>query len=235
MYFGNTGETVSDPYYAGQGPDRTGCKLCGGCMVGCRHGAKNSLDFNYLYFAEKQGARIFPDTEVLDVQPLQANPEGKKGYQIFCRENTPNGTQVERSFKAKGVVFSAGVLGTLPLLLKLRQNGSLPNLSARLGDQTRTNSESLIGIRCDDAPEDLSEGIAIGSGFMLDEETQVEAVRYPKGSDVMGLTATLMTHSTPGWRRISAWLMEILKNPIEFLRTLKIVGWAEKSIILLVM
>ena len=235
VYFGNPGETVSDPYFGGQGPDRTGCKLCGGCMVGCRHGAKNSLDFNYLYFAEKQGARIFPDTEVLDVQPLQANPEGKKGYQIFCRENTPNGTQVERSFKARGIVFSAGVLGTLPLLLKLRQNGSLPNLSARLGDQTRTNSESLIGIRCDDAPEDLSEGIAIGSGFMLDEETQVEAVRYPKGSDVMGLTATLMTHSTPGWRRISAWLMEILKKPIEFLKTLKIVGWAEKSIILLVM
>ena len=117
--------------------------------------------------------------------------------------------------------------------MKLRQNGSLPNLSARLGDQTRTNSESLIGIRCDDAPEDLSEGIAIGSGSMLDEETQVEAVRYPKGSDVMGLTATFMTHSTPGWRRISAWLMEILKNPIEFLKTLKIVGWAEKSIILL--
>ena len=112
-------------------------------MVGCLHGAKNSLDFNYLYFAEKQGTRIFPDTEVLDVQPLQANPEGKKGYQIFCRENTLNGTPVERSFKARGVVFSAGVLGTLPLLLKLRQNGSLPNLSARLGDQTRTNSESV--------------------------------------------------------------------------------------------
>ena len=54
VYFGNPGETVSDPYFGGQGPDRTGCKLCGGCMVGCRHGAKNSLDFNYLYFAEKQ-------------------------------------------------------------------------------------------------------------------------------------------------------------------------------------
>ena len=105
VYFGNPGETVSDPYFGGQGPDRTGCKLCGGCMVGCRHGAKNSLDFNYLYFAEKQGARIFPDTEVLDVQPLQANPEGKKGYQIFCRENTPNGTQDERSFKARVVIF----------------------------------------------------------------------------------------------------------------------------------
>ena len=85
-------------------------------MVGCRHGAKNSFDFNYLYFAEKQGVRIIPDTEVLDVQPLQANREGKKGYQIFCRENTPKGTLVERSFIARGIVFSAGVLGTLPLL-----------------------------------------------------------------------------------------------------------------------
>ena len=103
-------------------------------MVGCRHAAKNSLELNYLYFAEKQGARIFPGTEALDVQLLQANLEGKKGYQIFCRENTPNGTQAERSFKARGVLFSAGVLGTLPLLLKLRQNGSLPNLSAKLGD-----------------------------------------------------------------------------------------------------
>ena len=169
--------------------------------------------FQLPLFRQKKGARIFPGTEILDVQPLQGNPEGKKGYQIFCRENTPNGTQVERSFKARGVVFSAGVMGTLPLLLKLRQNGSLTNLSARLGDQTRTNSESLIGIRFVDSPEDLSEGIATGSGFMLDEETQVEAVRYPKCSDVMGLTATLMIHSTPGWRRISAWLMEILKIP----------------------
>ena len=84
VYFGNPGETVSDPYFGGQGPDRTGCKLCGGCMVGCRHGAKNSLDFNYLYFAEKQGVRIIPDTEVLDVQPLQANPEGKKVAKFFA-------------------------------------------------------------------------------------------------------------------------------------------------------
>jgi Choline dehydrogenase and related flavoproteins len=145
VYFGNLSETVSDSYFGGNGPDRTGCKFCGGCMVGCRHGAKNSLDFNYLYFAEKQEVRIFPDTEVLDVKPLQVNPEGKRGCQIFCRENTPNGTQFERSFKARGVVvFSAGALDTLPLLLKLRQNGSLPYLSARLGDQTRTNSESLI-------------------------------------------------------------------------------------------
>ena len=82
MYFGNPGETVSDPYFGGKGPDRTGCKLCGGCMVGCRHGAKNSLDFNYLYFAEKQGARIFPDTVVLDVQPLQA-PGGLYSLQVF--------------------------------------------------------------------------------------------------------------------------------------------------------
>ena len=50
-----------------------------------------------------------------------------------------------------------------------------------------------------------------------------------------GIDSNIDDPQHSGWRRISAWLMEILKNPIEFLKTLKIVGWAEKSIILLVM
>ena len=154
-------------------------------MVGCRHGAKNSLDFNYLYFAEKQGVQVFPETEVFDVKPLDGKSEGTRGYRISCRESIRNGPRVEVSFQCRGVVFSAGVLGTLPLLLKLRNSGSLPKLSPKLGDGARTNSESLIGIRCDESPDDLSEGVAIGSGFTLDDETQIEAVRYPKGSDVI--------------------------------------------------
>ncbi len=235
VYFGKPGVTVSDPYFGGLGPERTGCQFCGGCMVGCRHGAKNSLDFNYLYFAEKQGVQVFPETEVFDVKPLDGKSDGTRGYRISCRESIRNGPRVEVSFQCRGVVFSAGVLGTLPLLLKLRNSGSLPKLSPKLGDGARTNSESLIGIRCDESPDDLSEGVAIGSGFTLDDETQIEAVRYPKGSDVMGLTATLMTHSLPGWRRIVAWLLEVVLHPLEFLKTLRIFGWAEKSIILLVM
>ncbi len=41
-------------------------------MVGCRHNAKNTLDKNYLYLAEKKGARILAETKVIDVRPLNA-------------------------------------------------------------------------------------------------------------------------------------------------------------------
>src|SRR5690606_5071261 len=51
VYFGEPGKTVADPYFAGSGPERTGCTYCGGCMLGCRFGSKNTLDKNYLYFA----------------------------------------------------------------------------------------------------------------------------------------------------------------------------------------
>src|SRR5690606_13176358 len=48
VWFGQPGVTVPDPYFGGEGPERTGCVLCGGCMLGCRYGAKNTLDKNYL-------------------------------------------------------------------------------------------------------------------------------------------------------------------------------------------
>ena len=54
VHFGEPGKTVKDPYFGGEGPDRTGCIYCGACMTGCRHGAKNTLDKNYLWLAEKR-------------------------------------------------------------------------------------------------------------------------------------------------------------------------------------
>ncbi|MCZ7669401.1 MAG: hypothetical protein M5U34_20590 [Chloroflexi bacterium] len=57
IFFGEPGVNVPDPFFDGEGPPRTGCIHCGGCMVGCRHNAKNTLDKNYLYFAEKWGDR----------------------------------------------------------------------------------------------------------------------------------------------------------------------------------
>ncbi len=64
VYFGEPEKTVPDPYFGGEGPDRTGCTQCGACMIGCRHNAKNTLDKNYLWLAEKRGLRIEADTEV---------------------------------------------------------------------------------------------------------------------------------------------------------------------------
>ena len=53
VFQGEPGIEVPDPYFGGKGPTRTGCTYCGGCMVGCRHDSKNTLDKNYLYLAEQ--------------------------------------------------------------------------------------------------------------------------------------------------------------------------------------
>ncbi len=85
VYFGKEGEPAADPYFEGEGPDRIGCGLCGECMTGCRKDAKNSLDKNYLYFAEKFGARIFAENRVVDIEPL--SPDGSEGYLVRTQED----------------------------------------------------------------------------------------------------------------------------------------------------
>ncbi len=146
VYFGKEGEPAADPYFQGEGPDRIGCELCGECMTGCRKDAKNSLDKNYLYFAEKFGARIFAENKVVDIEPLGA--EGSEGYRVRTRKTT--GLLRRRRglvFKAKGLVIAAGALGTNTLLMDMKRKGRLPNLSDHLGRYARTNSETMLGVR----------------------------------------------------------------------------------------
>jgi len=210
IYFGKPGETVPDPYFNGEGPDRTACIYCGGCMVGCRHGAKNTLDKNYLYLAEKNGAQVFAETKVTDVKPINDLPDGRDGYLIYTHSST-RFFKKRKIFKTKGVIFSGGVIGTVDLLLRSKQRGSLPRLSDRLGDIVRTNAESIIGVRFEGKDVDMSEGIAIGSGIHIDDHTHIEAVRYSKGSDVLSLTATLLTNGKPGINRVFAWLWTVIR------------------------
>ena len=110
------------------------------------------------------------------------------------------------------VVFSASSLGTMELLFRLKENGSLPRISSRLGKHVRTNSESIIGARVPRCAEDLSQGIAIGSGIYIDEHTHIEAVRYPSGSDAMGLLTTMLTDGRPGFLRIGLWVKNMLSH-----------------------
>ena len=81
VYFGTPGETVADPFFDGAGPARTGCIACGRCMVGCPHNAKNTLPKNYLWLAERAGARIVPERTVVDIAPLGA-ADGSDGYAV---------------------------------------------------------------------------------------------------------------------------------------------------------
>ncbi|HXB70472.1 MAG TPA: GMC family oxidoreductase [Candidatus Acidoferrales bacterium] len=236
------GRTYPDPYFGGKGPERTSCIGCGGCMMGCRYGAKNTLDQNYLYLAEKAGARVFAETKVVDVRPLGGgcggSADGNNGYEVFTVPSTfmPGG---RHRFTCRGVIFAASALGTLDLLFRLKEKGSLPGISGQLGNRVRTNAESLIGVRVPGSREDLSKGVAIGSGFYLDQYTHIEATRYPAGSDAMGLLATVLTGGQPGRKRILLWLKllagSLLRHPVRTVRSLHPFGWARESLILLCM
>jgi len=207
-------------------------------MMGCRYRAKNTLDQNYLYLAEKAGAKVFAETKVVDVRPLDGSPDGTQGYEVVTVPSTVWPAR-RRRFTCRGVVFAASALGTLDLLFRLKEKGSLPGISGQLGNRVRTNAESLIGVRVPGSREDLSKGIAIGSGFYLDQYTHIEATRYPAGSDAMGLLATVLTGGQPGRKRILLWLKilatSLVRHPIRTLRSLHPFGWARESLILLCM
>ncbi|MCB1317678.1 MAG: GMC family oxidoreductase, partial [Leptospiraceae bacterium] len=222
-----------DPYFGGEGPERFGCNYCGGCMVGCRFHAKNTLDKNYLYFAEKLGATVYPETRVVDVIPQGV--DGSDGYII--KTDSPTGWfgYPRRTFRARGVIFSAGVLGTVNLLSRLKQSGRLPHLSEELGNRARTNSESIIGVTVPGKHADFSRGIAITSSVHPDDHTHIEPVRYSKGSDVMGMLATVMVDGGGPIPRALKFIGTVFRHPLQYLRTLWPIGFAQKSIILLVM
>jgi cholesterol oxidase len=228
VYFGDPGRTVPDPYFGGEGPERTGCIFCGGCMVGCRHGAKNTLDKNYLWFAEKKGAAVIPETMVELIRPVEG------GYELDTRRSTSWLAKDRRTYRAKRVILAAGVLGSVKLLLECRERGTLPNLSGRLGRRVRTNSEAIIGATARKGDVSYSEGIAIGSGVHLEDGTHIEAVRYSEGSDALSLLGTLLTDGGRAPRFVH-WLGEAAKHPIDLMRTLVPFGWAKRTVILLVM
>lgn len=234
---GQEGELVPDPFFDGEGPDRTGCIHCGGCMVGCRYNAKNTLVKNYLYFAEKWGAHIQPESNVADVQTLPPDqPDGAR-YLITYRQTTGLLVKPKHTIRARNVIFSAGVLGTLKLLFRFRDvTRSLPAISQHLGDRVRTNSEALLGVTTRNRDLDFSEGIAITSIIQADEVTAIEPVRYPDGSSFMrNLTAPLIQANDSIVMRLLTVLWEIIRHPIDFLDARFFSRWAKRSTILLVM
>lgn len=226
VFFGEPGKECPDPYFGGAGPARVGCTFCGGCMTGCRVGAKNTLDKNYLFFAEKLGAQVLPETEVTALIPDDG------GYLLEWQR--PGLLGRRRYLWAKTVVVAAGVLGTLKLLLSCRRRGLLPFLSPKLGQGVRTNNEALLGITAGHR-RDLWQGVAIGSMVPMDEQTIMEPVRFAPGNDVLLLLGTLLTDGGGPWPRWWRWLGQIAQHPLAFLRVSKPWGKAQSSVVLLVM
>lgn len=236
---GQEGNTVADPYFGGKGPERAYCRFCGGCMVGCRYNAKNTLDKNYLYLAEKNGVELRPETRVTKIEPLSDGARGgtgADGYAVDTECSTAWFAKDRRRLTARGVVVSAGVIGTLRLLLRCRDvYRTLPRLSPRLGYDARTNSEALLGVTTRNPQTDYSKGLAIDAGFYPDEHTHVETVRYSKGSSLMKFFGTHMADDGNRFTRPLKVLLASIIHPIDTLRLLFNMRWAESAIILLVM
>lgn len=230
IYFGEPGVEVPDPYFGGEGPTRTGCIACGGCMVGCRYNAKNTLDKNYLWLAERNGATIHPEHQGDGLRPLRGG-----GWKVVTRRPGALVDTRIRTFTAEQVVLSAGVLGTLQLLFDMRDRGALTDVSPALGSLVRTNSESILGVTARGTAVDYSYGPAITSSLHPDEVTHFEPVRYPPGSNAMGMLATIAVPRRDGEPRWQTLLQRIAADPGRFARSLVKRRWSERSVILLVM
>ncbi|QNK54016.1 GMC family oxidoreductase [Dermacoccus sp. PAMC28757] len=234
VFFGESGKRVADPYFGGEGPERTGCTECGNCMVGCRVGAKNTLAKNYLPLAERSGARIEPMRTVVDLEPL--GPNGDEGWRITTEATGAWVRKNRRTVTAQHVVMAAGTWGTQSLLHSLQADGKLPRLSRTLGHLTRTNSEELGGAAATQLPEgvDLTHGVAITSSFHVDETTHVENVRYGRGSNAMGLFSTLLIPGDVG-NRVVEFVKQFARRPVMLTKAVVPKGWSERTIIALVM
>ena len=236
VFFGGPGagmgQTVDDPFFGGVGPDRRTCIGCGSCMTGCRHNAKNTLMKNYLYLAERNGAKVMPLTTVTRVRPREGG-----GYDVHIRYTKAKVSRpsVRRVLTAEQVVFAASALGTQRLLHRMKDEGHLPGLSDRLGYLSRTNSESIGGVVAPDLSVDYSQGISITSSFHPDPNTHIEPVRYGPGSNLMSLLQSVLTDGDgdePRWR---TWLREMWRQRSRVTDLYDMKHWSERTIIALVM
>ncbi|WP_281614122.1 GMC family oxidoreductase [Flammeovirga sp. SubArs3] len=227
--YNSNGANESDPYFKGLGPQRGECQKCAGCMLGCRYNAKNTLEKNYLFFAEKFGAEILPETKATNIE------YNEDTYSIIVESSTSLLFKNKRTIKAKGLIVSAGVIGTMKLLLKEKyESGNLNKLSKQLGKFIRTNSEMLCGVT--NADRKLNNSVAISSYFNPDENTHIEVVKYNTESGAMGRMASLATGPAQTGIRGVKLLGNIITQPFNFLKsTFKLHKWGDTSIILLVM
>jgi len=228
VFFGDSEKKVPDPFFDGEGPDRQGCNYCGRCMTGCPNDAKNTLDKNYLYLAQKKGLKILANNYVTDVKPAN-----EKQYIVEYRK-TGKYFSKKRTIIAKGIVFSGGVLGTVPLLLKLKKT-SLPNLSNMLGKDVRSNNEALIFVSTPDKSVDMSKGIAIGSILHPSENSHIEPVRYGSGSGAWRIGAMPMVSEPFLLKRLGKLIFSLFKEPIKWFKIYTVKNFAKQTIVLLYM
>ena len=235
VYFGESGVTVDDPFFGGEGPPRTGCQFIGRCMVGCPVGAKNTLEKNYLWFAERRGARICPERTVVDVRPLGPSRDGRDGYEVVHERSGAWLRKDRQVLRTRGVVVAAGALGTNRLLALCKRRGSL-RVSDRLGELVRTNSEAVLAVTLPEgAVGDMTKRVAISGSIYPDPDTHIETVSYGAAGDSISFLYTLLVGDGTRATRPLKWVAALLRHPVKALKVLNPFGWSRNTIILLVM
>lgn len=232
VYFGKPNVSHPDPYFDGKGPERTGCNYCGACMTGCPNNSKNTLDKNYLYLAQDNGAKIMAEQEVYDIKPI-ASEDGDEGYEVFIKDSTKF-FKKKQKFRVNGVVISGGVIGTIKLLLNLKKS-SLPRLSEKLGHNIRTNNETLVSVSTLNNELNLSKGVAIGSILHTDENSHLEIVRYGEGSNAWKPLHLPYSVSKNHLVRYANIFWSFLKSPNKYFKIYFKNSWAKKTVVLLFM
>ncbi len=234
VYFGDSKKEVKDPFFNGEGPSRKGCRYCGQCMTGCPYNAKNTLDKNYLYLAQKKGANILAEKKVTFVKTNKSE-NSSNGYIIQIENSTKLFRKGKAIIKTKGVIFSGGVLGSVRLLLDMKYKGFLPELSNEVGKHIRTNNENLSLVTSKRNDIDMTKGIAIGSIFPPNEDGHVEAVRYGVGSSFWKIPIVPMVYGKNIFIRIIKLLKQLLFHPLSWIGMYFTKNYSQKTIILLFM
>jgi cholesterol oxidase len=234
-YLDTPGKTVSDPYFGGEGPDRTGCIQCGRCMIGCPVGSKNTLLKNYLWFAEKNGATISPDRTVVDIRPIDGD-RGETGWFVEHEATGRRGGVDRRVIRARGVVVSGGALGSNTLLQRARLQGSLPHISPMLGELVRTNSESVLAVTVgEEYAKGIGTRVAISSSIYPDPDTHIETCVFGSAGGTNRYMMALLTGDGTRVTRPIKALGQVLRHPKNFFKLFFSKNWSSRTIIVLVM
>jgi cholesterol oxidase len=228
IFFGNPNQLVDDPLLGGEGPKRIGCNQCGNCITGCAHGAKNSLDKNYLYLAEKNGVDIIPASKVTHISQIEG------GYELHRIHSLENKQQV--TLRAKKVILAAGVIGTVEILFASRDHSkTLPKISKQLGEHVRTNSEAVVSILNKDASLDLTVGTTISSHFHVDEKTHITQNRFPKSYNFMRWYMGPLTNGERSIQRAIRVLKAFIFQPFKATQSWRAKNWYKRVTVLTVM
>ena len=234
VYFGEPGKEVADPYFDGAGPSRSGCIRCGQCMLGCRVGAKNTLTKNYLWLAERLGVEIMSDRRVVDVRPL-GDENGGGGYAVVSERPGASWRRRRSVLRAGGVVFAAGTLGTNELLVRCRERGSLPRLSARLGELVRTNSETITAATATVKGVEYGQGLAITASVFPDQLTHFTNNTYGRAGDAFALMFGPLTSGSRPRLRPLRLAFATIRGPRRWLNPLRLRGWSQRTVLFTVM